>query len=177
MPTRLRFDELNALLGGYSNADLPYRNAELADNILDYLIYAYVWGVEDVAESLGLNIAPNAERMKDTIYQPTKGKTAFDRINEYADQGDMEGVRRVAETELHRVYNSAVYDEAVRNGAKTKTWKTMLDDRVRETHTWQEGVTVPIDAEFYIGADHAPAPGMFDLAENNVNCRCYLTVA
>jgi hypothetical protein len=66
-------------------------------------------------------------------------------------------------------------DTAKYAGAKSKTWVTMMDDRVRDTHDYLEGETVGIGEDFYTyDGDHASAPGLFELAENNVNCRCEL---
>ncbi len=87
----------------------------------------------------------------------------------------MDDLIRKAETETHRDANTAALETAKKAGAKNKTWVTMLDDKVRETHAYLEGMTVPIGDDFYTyDGDHAPAPGLFDLAENNVNCRCEL---
>lgn len=49
------------------------------------------------------------------------------------------------------------------------------DEKVRDTHQYLEGMTVGIDEDFWTyDNDHASAPGMFEFAENNVNCRCEL---
>ena len=86
-----------------------------------------------------------------------------------------DAIVRIAETETHRDANTAALETATRAGATSKTWMTMLDDRVRDTHVPLEGVSVPIDAEFYTwDGDHAQAPGLFEFAENNINCRCEL---
>lgn len=86
-----------------------------------------------------------------------------------------EAITRIAETEMHRIANTAALDTAKYAGAKYKTWATMLDDKVRDTHDYLEGETVDIDDDFYTyDGDHASAPGLFELAENNVNCRCEL---
>ena len=86
-----------------------------------------------------------------------------------------EAITRIAETEMHRIANTAALDTAKYAGAKSKTWVTMLDDKVRDTHDYLEGETVDIDEDFYTyDGDHASAPGLFELAENNVNCRCEL---
>ena len=49
----------------------------------------------------------------------------------------------------------------------------MMDDRVRDSHDYLLGQTVGIDEDFYTwdGA-HAPAPGMFGVPEEDINCRC-----
>jgi len=86
-----------------------------------------------------------------------------------------EAIIRIAETEMHRDANTAALDTAKKAGATSKTWITMLDDRVRDTHDYLEGVTVGIDEEFYTySGDHAPAPGMFGVPEEDINCRCEL---
>ena len=87
----------------------------------------------------------------------------------------VDDIVRIAETESHRIANTSALDTARHGGATKKTWVTMLDDRVRETHDYLEGMTVGIDDDFYTyDGDHAPAPSLFQLASNNVNCRCEL---
>ena len=59
-----------------------------------------------------------------------------------------------------------------------KIWGTMLDEKVRDTHAYLEGMKVPLDAEFYTyDGDHAQAPGGFTDANNNCNCRCALDIS
>lgn len=91
---------------------------------------------------------------------------------------------RLAETEAHRVLNEAILDSALEyaknnpNTTVTKTWVTMLDDRVRETHDYLEGVTVPVDSRFYtFDGDSAMAPGGFSKPQNSINCRCILRIS
>lgn len=56
-----------------------------------------------------------------------------------------------------------------------KTWRTKKDERVRDTHRFLEGVTIPIDQRFWtIDGDSAMTPGGFATAQENVNCRCFL---
>lgn len=86
-----------------------------------------------------------------------------------------DAIVRIAETESHRIANNAALDTAKYAGATKKTWATMLDDRVRESHDYLEGMTVDIDDEFYTwDGNHAPAPGMFGVPEEDCNCRCEL---
>ena len=55
----------------------------------------------------------------------------------------------------------------------SKNWITVRDDKVRETHSYLEGQSVPLEEEFFtFDGDHAAYPGGFTKAENNVNCRC-----
>ena len=126
---------------------------------------------------LGVDIVPDMDEMQRSIEKRIDDKDFRDRIREYAPQGDAEAIVRVIDTDSTRVFNEGIVNAARRSGATTKTWQTMRDDKVRDTHFFLEGVTVPIDAEFYTyDGDRAYAPGDFTLAENNVNCRCVLTV-
>lgn len=89
-------------------------------------------------------------------------------------------IKTLLESEYHRVFNDASSDTAKKIEKKlgkkgTKTWATMRDDRVRDTHEYLEGQTVSIDEKFYtFDGDSAYAPGGFSTAENNANCRCVL---
>ena len=86
-----------------------------------------------------------------------------------------EDLVRIVDTESHRIANEAALKTAGKAGATNKKWVTMLDEKVRDTHAYLEGQTVPYDADFYTyDGDHARAPGLFTLPENNINCRCEL---
>lgn len=83
---------------------------------------------------------------------------------------------RIIETESHRIANESALNTAGKAGATMKKWVTMMDDKVRDNHQFLEGQSVPYDADFYSpDGDHARAPGLFALPENNINCRCELT--
>ena len=82
--------------------------------------------------------------------------------------------------EASTIYNRKEYEEAKANGAKFKTWHTMLDDRVRDSHTEMEGETIQMDDLFLVGPSmsemrfprdwsHGASP------EEIINCRCWLT--
>ena len=111
-----------------------------------------------------------------TVDERVAGQTWRERAEEYfANGGSVDDIVRIAETETHRDANTAALNTAKKAGATNKTWVTMLDDRVRETHDYLEGQTVGINEDFYTyDGDHASAPGLFALASNNVNCRCEL---
>ena len=178
----LPIDELNAFtdsLQAVSQADREPKRVEvdkLLDDALDFLLIAYFNGSQDAAEMLGIEAEPSIEEAKEAINTKIAGKTYADRLREYAPLGDIEAIIRVLDTDMTRVYNTGGLNTAKANGAKTKTWHTMLDDRVRDTHEPLEGVTIPIDADFYTwDGDHAQQPSEFTKAENNVNCRCFLS--
>lgn len=173
---------------------LAERPEDVVEDVLSYLIDAYLAGSSATAEMLDL--APllvalaepdegaealqtdvDTAAMESVIYLPVEGKTFSDRVLEYALLDDVEGIRTVAETEYHRVYNT-VADQTARSapGQVSKRWRTVGDNVVREAHRYLEGVEVPLDAEFYTyDGDHAAFPGGFTQARNNVNCRCIVT--
>ena len=93
---------------------------------------------------------------------------------------DVEAIKRVVDTEYHRMANAGAYDTAVAINKTGKTiykrWDTMLDEKVRSTHLYLEGDRVPLDRAFFtFDGDSAMYPGGFTLASNNVNCRCGLS--
>ena len=175
------FDELNRL-----EAAIPdYMNREnkskadldsLLDMLEDLFLLAYANGVESVNVSMGADISADVSDVQDTVDREIAGETWRERVEDYfLNGGTAADIVRVMETEMHRDYNEAALATARKAGAKTKTWMTMMDDRVRETHDYLQSMTVGIDEEFYTyDGDHAYAPGGFELAENNVSCRCVL---
>ena len=186
MTSILPFDELNALsvnitsrFGGDAtlNREKSREDVEdIIDEMLDLFLLAYAQGNEVTNANLGSDWAPELGDVMRVVDEEVAGKTWRERVEDYfANGGTGADIVRIAETEAHRIANTAALDTAKRGGAKAKTWVTMMDDRVRETHSWLESVTVGIDDEFYTDdGDHAPAPGLFTLAQNNVNCRCEL---
>lgn len=110
-----------------------------------------------------------------SIFRKFDGKDFTDRVREYAELGQASEILRVVETDGNRVYNTGGVEGAKSVGAESKTWRTMLDDRVRESHDYLEGTTVGIDEKFYTyDGDSARYPGDFELPENSINCRCWL---
>ena len=158
------------------------------DEIFDLLVLAWLMGSDDLNAEIGTEAEPDTDAMYDCIFRRIDGKDFRDRVNEHIDNDDIEGVLLVADTEAMHSYNDGKFVTAreAANGMEetsdgggasvSKTWRTMLDDRVRDTHQYLEGVTVPLDAEFYTyDGDHAPYPTGFELPENNCNCRCCLS--
>jgi len=148
------------------------------DDFLEYLIFAYGMGVQEAGEMLGIDTETDTERMMESITKVTKGKTYQQRLDEYYITGNIEAIIKVADTEAHRVINDGIEDTGKAVGAKYKTWVTMMDDRVRDTHWHLENLTIPFDERFYsIDGDSALKPGGFENADNNINCRCILKLS
>lgn len=200
------FDELNNLrseleqdfAGGLEQR--KKRKPYIIDEILEMLIMAYMYGNEAGNEMLyGPTELPNGEvkrtvdidldEMDDAIFRIIAGKDWQQRVSEYLDDlnGTVDEIIRVVDTDMNRVYNDSVLNvgagaETVVAGEPTrpvmKTWETMLDDKVRDTHEYLEGVTVPRDREFYtFDGDKAQYPGGFELPQNNINCRCRIVLS
>lgn len=188
------FDELNTfrqMVTRYKTEPLTQSEREKQrEDIEDYieflLIEAYTYGNVQAMQDLGLlDMDPadliNADTMEQTINERIADKTYKQRIREYLDAEDstVEDFQRVAETDATRVYNAGVVDGGKNSGVRgvMKQWITMEDERVRSTHEYLQSMTVPLDADFWTwDGDHARAPGLFTLPENNVNCRCTLSL-
>lgn len=90
---------------------------------------------------------------------------------------------RVVRTEGHRVSEKAkleAADYADKNGIITvKRWNTLQDERVRRTltanHAELDGETIPVGDLFRNKGHKALGPSMFGVAEEDINCRCFLT--
>jgi len=182
----MEWDELNIIRETVPETLSEYqqnRNPETLRRFCDYLefvlclVYAYGW--KDAEEIVGT--VPFTDGLDDKcVNLEIKGETFRERIREQLDEDSLDGILRIIDTEAHRDYNTAVVDAGVKSGEPTlkKRWNTMLDDRVRETHDYLEGSVVGINDYFYTyDDDYALSPGGFQKPENNVNCRCWITLS
>lgn len=183
MASILPFDELNRfnkdIRAKFGDARLEDRREEeedIIDELLDLFLLAYAMGNSVTNDNLSSDYAPSVDEVMKVVDAKVAGQTWRERVEEYfANGGTGADIARIADTEMHRIANTAALDTAKYAGAKYKTWATMLDGKVRDTHDYLEGETVGIDEDFFTyDGDHASAPGLFELAENNVNCRCEL---
>lgn len=182
MASVLPFDELNkvnaSILERFGAAKLTKTDdyEDIIDELLDLFLLAYARATEVTNDNLSSNWQPTVDDVMRVVDERVAGKTWRERVEDYfANGGSAEDIVRIVETESHRIANTAALDTAKRAGAKNKTWATMLDDRVRTDHDYLEGTTVGIDEDFYTWQGyHAPAPGMFGVPEEDVNCRCEL---
>lgn len=183
MTSILPFDELNAFndqiraqfaQGVRLSKQDDYE--DILDELLDLFLLSYARANEVTNAKLSSDWIPSIQDVMETVNEKVAGKTWEERIKEWFDNGGTgDDIIRIAETESHRIANRSALDTAKKAGATKKTWVTMLDDRVRETHDYLEGVQVNIDDDFYtFDGSHAPAPGMFGIPEEDINCRCEL---
>lgn len=181
MASILPFDELNAFTIRFQER-FPDRKLvkedeeDIIDEMLDLFLLAYAQGNAVTNNNLDFDWNPTIDDVDRVVNKKVAGKTWKERVEEYfVNGGTVDDLVRIAETETHRDANEAALETAKKAGANNKTWVTMMDDRVRDTHEYLEGQTVGIDEEFWtFDNDHASAPGLFELPQNNVSCRCEL---
>lgn len=176
------FDELNILettIGAIKEADpeeLKRNRDYYIDEITDFFILSYVYGSNEAGRQLDAEIMPDIVDIQKALEKRIDGKDYKDRLNEYFDSGTSADINRVLETDMHRIFNTGLWDTAIKNGATHKTWQTMNDERVRDTHQYLQGVTIPIEAEFYsFRGGKTMYPGQWGIAEEDCNCRCWVT--
>ena len=176
----LPFDEVDALIAEARerSASGKIDTEELIDEVLDLYITDFVFGTNAAAEMLGIDITPDMEEMQSSIEKKFDGKGFRDRLREYAPSNDIEAIVKVIDTDSTRIFNEGILSAAQKAGATKKTWKTMGDERVRDTHTALQDLTIPIGDRFYsYTGDSALAPGGFLTAQENANCRCWIVVS
>ncbi|OEH86244.1 hypothetical protein BHU72_11970 [Desulfuribacillus stibiiarsenatis] len=91
-------------------------------------------------------------------------------------EGDVKKAMRVVQTEAHRVQQQGrldPLDKFEEKGIKlAKVWVATLDDRTRDSHQDLDGQHADKDGFFELNGMTAEAPGMFGVAEEDINCRC-----
>ena len=186
MDRLMPFDELNVLRTIVTDicagsADKRRFEGYLFDLIEEILLMSYIFGNEAANTMLDTEIPVDDEAASKSVNRRVAGKTWRQRVEEYmgSEVSTVEDIMRVAETDSHRIYNEAIWDVAEAEQKEGvilyKRWETMLDDRVRDTHQYLEGETIPLD-EFFVtyDGDFALRPGDFSDPANNINCRCRL---
>ena len=177
------FDELNKVKEGLSIhfEDGKIRSKadceDIIDEMLDLFLLAYANGSEVTRSDLGSDYEPSLSDAMKTIDREVAGKTWRERVWDYFDSGGtIADIERIIDTETHRDANEAAYDTAKKAGATKKTWHCMMLPTSRDTHVYLNGVTAPIDGEFYsFNGGSTQFPGQWDIAEEDVNCLCWLT--
>ena len=183
------------------------RKPYIIDEILEMLIMAYMYGNEagntmlygsDVVDQIepeqeGPNrvIDIDTDDMNRAVFKIVAGKDWEQRVSEYLDDetGTVDDIIRVVDTDMNRIYNDSILnvgeraeDEEPMDGMPTvgvtKTWETMMDERVRSTHFGLQSVSVPVNGRFHTwDGDSARYPGDFTDPNNNINCRCRIRLS
>lgn len=173
-----KFDEINVIADSFSDETT-------ADEAKDIIHAVMTDGYLEGFAAVGYQLFDDLDRPYDIALLTAAmevivgGETTDDRIEKHIRDGDVAALRNVTETEFHRMYILGGEDRAQavdRERAVGKSWVTVGDSRVRETHRYLEGITLPLDGEFFtVDGDHASAPGLFERVENNARCRCILS--
>lgn len=188
MDRLLPFDELNTLKTIVTNIFSEDEHRQeykqyIIDEILEILVLSYIFGNEAANQMLETEYEIDQVKVDAAVYENIAGENWVQRVSDYIDNGTAADIIRVAETDAHRIYNEAIMDvgrEAYSEGGRKilKTWETMLDDRVRDTHEYLEGETIPFEDDFYtFDGDFAQRPGGFNDPSNNINCRCRIVLS
>lgn len=150
---------------------------DIIDELLDLFLLAYATGQTAVNEDLQSDIKADLSSVMETIDRKIEGKTWRERVNEYFENGGTEAdIVRIAETEMHRDANESAFQTAKRAGAKKKVWHCLMLPTSRDSHIYLNGVEAPIDGEFYsINGGSTQFPGQWGIAEEDVNCLCWLS--
>ena len=154
---------------------------DIVEELLELFLLSYANGATATNSELGTDALPPVDAVNAAVYAEVAGKTWRDRVIGYYEAGgSLYDITRIAETDATRIYNQGAVDAVIANGLQgstSKRWCTMEDDRVRDSHSYLQGMVVPFDADFYTyDGDHAPFPGMFELPENSINCRCVVEI-
>lgn len=144
MTSLMPWDELNVLrertLFKLSSANLAENTEEILDELFDLFLLAYLDGVDQTNSDLKTDVKPDTQKMQDSIYFKIDGIDYKQRVMQYIEQNDVEGIMRLAETEMHRNYETGAYDTAISveemGTPVKKRWFTMMDDKVRDTHQY-----------------------------------------
>lgn len=183
----LPLDEINALTEYVKvifdkradGSNRPEEDAEdIIDELLDLYLLAYQNGANYANETLGETFPIREQKLENALFKRFQGEDFRDRVRRYVNEGTVNDIVRVADTDSHRIYNAGVIDTASEsNRILYKRWNTMLDEKVRDTHSYLENMSVPLQMPFYTyDGDSAMAPGDFTLPSNNANCRCVVDI-
>ena len=177
------FDEINrlkALLPIYFE-DGKIRSRADAEDIIDEMfelfLLAYANGQEAANADLGTEVKADLDTALDTVNRKIAGKTWQERVWEnFENGGTIADIERIIETEAHRDTNEGAYNTARKAGATKKVWHCMMLPTSRDSHVYLNGVTAPIDGEFYsINGGSTQFPGQWGIADEDCNCVCFLT--
>lgn len=187
MASILPFDEMDNLIlrlrEMFPDGKLPPRQdaraeeKDIIDEMLDLFLLACATGNAVTNENLSSDWSLTVDDVSEIVDKKVAGKDWRSRVEEYfSNGGSVDDLVRIVETETHRIANQAAYETAKEAGATEKTWHCMMLPTSRDTHIYLNGVTAPIDGEFYsFKGGSTQFPGQWGIAEEDVNCLCWLS--
>ena len=155
----------------YMMAYMFYAYPNINESMVDELRKRYVSQLELLgiacadakaqAEKFAIDAIESTQRHKDDPYYYSKDRA-----------------RLCAEDQANFIYDGIDFADALENGYLFKTWETVGDNRVRESHIEVEGLTIPIDEPFSLqgGLMMAPHDASMGVSEDElIMCRCSLS--
>lgn len=129
--------------------------------MMSYMFYAYPVINEQMVEDLQNGYIRQLEElgiavMVNDIYYRQAQKFAIDCIDTTQRHKDdpyyysADRARLNAEDQSNFIYDAKNYNDALANGFGFKTWNTVGDNHVRNSHEEVEGLTIPIDELFVL---------------------------
>lgn len=163
--------------------------------MLSYMFYAYPTINESMVddlrdgyirqlEELGIAVMVADDIARSNPYYRQAEKFAIDCIESTQRHKDdpyyysADRARFCAEDQANFIYDAKDYVDALENGFLYKTWNTVGDNRVRNSHVEVEGLTIPIEEPFVLqgGLMMAPHDDSLGVSEDElIMCRCSLT--
>lgn len=152
----------------------PYVRSDMVDDLKDR--YLDVLVATGLIATLGAVTSPQEARYyshAEKFAADTIATTRSDpeRLYNYSEDRAM----FCAENEANMIYGDEEFWQAIEDGATEKTWHTVGDNHVRESHAEVNGQTLPIAEPFMVGGSlmmHAHDDSMGSGAEELVGCRC-----
>lgn len=152
----------------------PYVRSDMVDDLKDR--YLDVLVATGLIATLGAITSPQEARYyshAEKFAADTIATTRNDpeRLYNYSEDRAM----FCAENEANMIYGDEEFWQAIEDGATEKTWHTVGDNHVRESHAEVNGQTLPIAEPFMVGGSlmmHAHDDSMGAGAEELVRCRC-----
>lgn len=186
------FDDLNVIGASLYSAWLKNRKSEdeVFETVVDWIVggfnTGYMLGLEDLdSDEVGYTFYENAKNngafipiVQSIINREIDGKTTKERVSDaLLSSNGVSALNKILTTEYHHAVNKGIFTCGESYNERLieifKTWKTMLDFKVRDSHAYLEGKTIPLEDEFYTyNGDHALFPGEFDVPEEDCGCRC-----
>lgn len=164
--------------------------------MLSYMFYAYPVINEQMVEDLRDGYIRQLEELgiatmvaddiarRNNVYYRQANKFAVDCIEATQRHKDdpyyysADRARLMGEDQANFIFDAKDYADAVENGYLFKTWNTVGDNRVRNSHEEVEGLTIPIDEPFVLqgGLMMAPHDDSMGVSEEElIMCRCSLS--
>ena len=132
-------------------------------------------------EALGLDIQDLQKKIAGEISRGIAGGQLYSEIARnvasYA-RIPRNNAMRIVRTEAHRIQNKASMNAARKAQEKgadvVKQWDASLDKRTRKSHRKLDGQIKELDEPFEVNRHTAMQPGEFNVAKEDINCRCQM---